>query len=64
MENAVKSRLQSVQFGAVQTYKSIAIVPLIAPAGHGTDHRYKGKALAWTLAKVGNRTSRVNPSPR
>lgn len=32
MENAVKSRLQSVQFGEVQTNKSIAIVPLIATA--------------------------------
>jgi hypothetical protein len=30
MENAVKARLQSVQLGEAQTYKNIAIVPLIA----------------------------------
>ena len=41
MENAVKSRLQSVQFGAVQTYKSIAIVPLIAP----TDGMFQYRTL-------------------
>jgi hypothetical protein len=32
MENAVKTRLQSVQLGEVQTHKNIAIVPLIAQA--------------------------------
>ena len=32
MENAVKSRLQTVQLGEAQTYKNIAILPLIAPA--------------------------------
>ena len=32
MENVVAGRLQSLQFGAVQRYKNIAIVPLIAPA--------------------------------
>jgi len=32
MESAIKSRLQSVQFGEVKRYKGIAIVPLISPA--------------------------------
>jgi len=51
MENAVKSRLQSVQFGAVQTYKSIAIVPLIAPADGIFQYRTLGEALAtWDIA--------------
>jgi hypothetical protein len=31
MENTVKSRLQSVHLGEPQTFKNIAIVPLIAP---------------------------------
>jgi hypothetical protein len=31
MENVVAGRLQSLQFGTVQRYKNIAIVPLIAP---------------------------------
>jgi len=51
MENAVNSRLQSVQFGAVQTYKSIAIVPLIAPADGIFQYRTRGEALAtWDIA--------------
>ena len=51
MENAVKSRLQSVQFGEVQTYKSIAIVPLIAPADGIFQYRTLGEALAtWDIA--------------
>lgn len=33
MENVVASRLQSLQFGEVQRYKNIAILPLIAPEG-------------------------------
>ena len=33
MENVVAGRLQSLQFGTVQRYKNIAIVPLIAPDG-------------------------------
>ena len=32
MENTVKTRLQSLQFGEAQTYKSIAIIPIITPA--------------------------------
>ena len=32
METAVKTRLQSIQFGDVQLYKGIAIVPLLTPA--------------------------------
>jgi hypothetical protein len=32
MESAIKSRLQSVQFGEPQIYKGIVIVPLISPA--------------------------------
>ena len=32
MENAVKSRLQSVQVGPEQVYKNIAILPLLVPA--------------------------------
>jgi hypothetical protein len=51
MENAVKSRLQSVQFGAVQTYKSIAIMPLIAPTDGMFQYRTLGEALAtWDIA--------------
>ncbi len=51
MENAVKSRLQSVQFGAVQTYKSIAIVPLISPTDGMFQYRTLGEALAtWDIA--------------
>ena len=53
MENAVKSRLQSVQFGAVQTYKNIAIVPLIAPADGIFQYRTLGEALAtWDIANT------------
>jgi hypothetical protein len=33
MESVVAGRLQSLQFGAVQCYKNIAIVPLMAPDG-------------------------------
>ena len=51
MENAVKSRLQSVQFGAIQMYKSIAIVPLIAPTDGMFQYRTLGEALAtWDIA--------------
>ena len=51
MENAVKSRLQSVQFGEVQTYKSIVIVPLIAPADGMFQYRTLGEALATSKTK-------------
>ena len=51
MENAVKTRLQSVQFGEAQTYKNIAIVPLIAPADGTFQYRTLGEALAtWDIA--------------
>jgi len=46
MENAVKSRLQSLQFGEVQVYKGIAIVPLIAPADGAFQYNTLGEALA------------------
>lgn len=45
MENVVAGRLQSVQFGEVQCYKNIAIVPLIAPDG-AFHYRTLGEALA------------------
>lgn len=51
MENVVKSRLQSVQFGEAQTYKSITILPLIAPADGTFQYRTLGEALAtWDIA--------------
>lgn len=51
MENAVKSRLQSVQFAEAQIYKNIAIVPLIAPADGTFQYRTLGEALAtWDVA--------------
>jgi hypothetical protein len=51
MENAVKTRLQSVQFGKAQTYKNIAILPLIAPADGTFQYRTLGEALAtWDIA--------------
>ncbi len=46
MENAIKARLQSVQFGEVQVYKGIAIVPLIAPADGVFQYNTLGEALA------------------
>jgi hypothetical protein len=47
----MKNRLQSVQFGAVQTYKNIAILPLIAPADGTFQYRTLGEALAaWDIA--------------
>lgn len=45
MENVIAGRLQSVQFGAAQRYKNIAIVPLIAPDG-AFRYRTLGEALA------------------
>ena len=51
MESVVKSRLQSVQFGEAQTYKNIAILPLIAPADGTFQYRTLGEALAtWDIA--------------
>ena len=46
MENAIKTRLQSVQFGEPQTFKNIAIVPLIAPVDGTFQYRTLGEALA------------------
>lgn len=46
MDDAVKSRLQSVQFASAQIYKNIAIVPLIAPADGTFQYGTLGEALA------------------
>jgi hypothetical protein len=51
MESVVKTRLQSVQFGELQTYKNITILPLIAPADGTFQYRTLGEALAtWDIA--------------
>lgn len=42
----MKSRLQSVKLGEPQTYKNIAIVPLIAPADGTFQYYTLGEALA------------------
>jgi hypothetical protein len=46
MENAVKSRLQSILLGEPQIYKNIAIVPLIAPTDGTFQYRTLGEALS------------------
>jgi hypothetical protein len=46
MENAVKTRLQSVQFAEAQVYKNIAIVPLIIPTEGTFHYNTLGDALA------------------
>ena len=46
MENAIKSRLQSVQFGEVRVYKGVAIVPLVAQADGVFQYHTLGEALA------------------
>jgi len=46
MENAVKTRLQTVRFAEPQIYKNIAIVPLIAPADGAFLYNTLGEALA------------------
>jgi len=46
MENAVKTRLESVQFAEPQIYKNITIVPLIAPSDGTVPYRTLGEALA------------------
>jgi hypothetical protein len=46
MENAVKSRLQSVRFAEAQVYRNIAIVPLIAPMDGTFQYSTLGEALA------------------
>jgi hypothetical protein len=45
MDNRVKSRLHSVHFGEPQTYKGIAILPLIAPAAGAFQYRTLGEAI-------------------
>jgi hypothetical protein len=51
MENVVRNRLQTVQFGEAQSFKNIAIVPLIAPADGKFQYRTLGEALAsWDVA--------------
>ncbi len=45
MENIVKTRLRSVQFGEPQIYKNIAIVPLIAPGDGTFQYNTLGDAL-------------------
>jgi len=46
MENAIKSRLQSLSLGEPETYKNIAIVPLTAPVDGAFQYRTLGEALA------------------
>ncbi len=46
MENAVKIRLQSLQLGEAQTYKNIAIVPIIALADGAFEYLTAGEDLA------------------
>ena len=51
MENAVKTRLQSVRFGEVQHHKNIAIVPLLSPEEGKFQYLTLGEALAtWNIA--------------
>ena len=45
MGNAIKTRLQSIQFGEVQSYKNIVVVPLLAPAHGAFQYRTLGEAL-------------------
>jgi hypothetical protein len=45
MENAVKTRLESVQFAEPQFYKNITIVPLIAPSDGKLPYRTLAEAL-------------------
>jgi len=46
MENAVKARLQSVQFGDAQAYKGITIVPLIGPSDGRFQYNCLGQAIS------------------
>ena len=51
MENTVNSRLQSVRFGEVQSYKNIAIVPLVSPEEGKFLYLTLGEALTgWNIA--------------
>jgi hypothetical protein len=46
METAVKTRLQSLQFGSPQVYKNIIILPLTAPIDGTFQYRTLGEGLA------------------
>ena len=46
MKDSIKSRLQSVQFGEIQRYKNIAILPVIVPPDGAFQYRPLGDALA------------------
>jgi hypothetical protein len=51
MNSTVKARLESIKLGEPQTYKNIAILPLIAPADGTFHYRTLGEALAtWDIA--------------
>jgi hypothetical protein len=51
MKNTVQTRLQLLQLGIPQTYKGIAIVPLIAPADGTYPYQTLGEALTnWDVA--------------
>ncbi len=52
MDNAVKSQLQSVRFGDVQTFKNIAIVPLITPVDGTFQYLTLGDALANSVIAI------------
>ena len=50
MEDAVRSRLQSVEFGEPQVFENIAIVPLTTPADGKFQYRTLGEAIAaWDI---------------
>jgi hypothetical protein len=46
MEDKVKSRLRSLQFGEPQTYKNTTILPLIAPSAGTFRYRTLGEAIS------------------
>jgi hypothetical protein len=46
MENAVKTRLKSVQLADAQSYRNITIVPLVAPVDGAVQYNTLGEALA------------------
>ena len=51
MNSTVKAHLESIRIGEPQTYKNIAILPLIAPADGTFQYRTLGEALAtWDIA--------------
>src|SRR6266404_9838332 len=51
MENAVQTRLQSLQLGTTQHYKNISILPLLTPKDGSVQYQTLGDALAtWDVA--------------